>query len=64
MNHSSLLFMGGGLLALFADMAFGAGHPARGAQAFRPCMACHPVKPGEPLTGPSLQAYGTERRGL
>jgi cytochrome c len=54
MNHSSLLFMGGGLFALFANMAFGAGDPARGAQAFRACMACQSVIPGEQLTGPSL----------
>lgn len=31
-----------------------AGDPARGAQAFRACAACHSIEPGEHLTGPSL----------
>ncbi|MEW5707487.1 MAG: cytochrome c family protein [Pseudomonadota bacterium] len=31
-----------------------AGDPARGAQAFRACAACHSIEPGQHLTGPSL----------
>ena len=34
--------------------AHGAGDATRGASLFRECMACHSVKPGEHLTGPSL----------
>jgi cytochrome c len=38
----------------FAMSTFGAGDPARGAQVFGACAACHSLKTGEHLTGPSL----------
>lgn len=45
-------------IALFAlaaaSHARGAGDAARGAQVFRQCAACHSVRPGDHLTGPSL----------
>lgn len=41
-------------LLCFAGSALGAGDPNRGAQVFQACMACHSIKPGEHMTGPSL----------
>lgn len=41
-------------LLLSANTTFAAGDPARGAKFFQQCAACHSVKPGEHLTGPSL----------
>jgi cytochrome c len=42
-------------LLLFANTGFAdAADPARGAKVFQQCAACHSVKPGEHLTGPSL----------
>ena len=38
----------------FTAPASGAGDPARGAQLFRACVACHSLRSGEHLTGPSL----------
>jgi cytochrome c len=48
------------MLVLFAASAAHAeGDPARGVQAFGACAACHSLKPGEHLTGPSLaNVYG------
>src|SRR6266853_2437920 len=40
-----------------------AGDPKRGAQVFQACMACHSVKPGEHLTGPSLAHAWSRRAG-
>jgi len=34
--------------------ALAAGDPSRGANVFQACAACHSIKPGEQLTGPSL----------
>lgn len=42
-----------------ADAA--AGDPARGAELFRQCAACHSVEPGVHLTGPSLAAIWGRR---
>ena len=42
------------LSGLLAGMAIAGGDPGRGARDFRPCMACHSVKPGEHSIGPSL----------
>ncbi len=42
------------LSLLLSDVAIGAGDPKRGAQVFQACMACHSVKSGEHVTGPSL----------
>ena len=39
------------------------GDPKRGAQAFQACMACHSVKPGEHLTGPSLARIWNRKAG-
>lgn len=48
---------------LLASAAWAAGDAQRGAQAFRQCMACHSVKPGEHLTGPSLAHVWNEEAG-
>jgi len=40
-----------------------AGDPKRGAQVFQACTACHSVKPGEHLTGPSLARVWNHRVG-
>jgi cytochrome c len=42
---------------------FGAGDPARGAQVFRACVACHSLEPGIHLTGPSLANLFGHRAG-
>jgi len=55
------------LLAVLAlatgNDAAAAGDPRRGAQVFQACMACHSVKPGEHLTGPSLAHAWSRRAG-
>jgi cytochrome c len=51
------------LFALLADTADAAGDPERGARDFRPCMACHSVKPGEHSTGPSLANLWNRKAG-
>src|SRR6266853_1298634 len=40
-----------------------AGDPKHGAQVFQACIACHSVKPGEHLTGPSLAHAWSRRAG-
>jgi cytochrome c len=39
------------------------GDPKRGAQVFQACVACHSVKPGEQLTGPSLARVWNRKAG-
>src|SRR5581483_12140232 len=39
------------------------GDPARGAQLFRNCAACHSVTPGEHMTGPSLGGVWQRKAG-
>jgi cytochrome c len=52
------------VLALAAgNDAAAAGDPRRGAKVFQACMACHSVKPGEHLTGPSLGHVWNHRAG-
>ena len=41
-------------MALYGAEVNAAGDPARGAQLFRQCAACHSTAPGEHMTGPSL----------
>lgn len=44
-----------GLLLIGPAVAFAAGgDPANGARAFRACVACHSLEPGQHRTGPSL----------
>ena len=43
-----------GVLLLVSAQAFLAGDPARGAKTFQHCAACHLMKPGKHLTGPSV----------
>lgn len=52
MTHAHFCIAAIALLA--ASPALGEGDAARGAQLFRQCAACHSVRPGEHLTGPSL----------
>ena len=40
-----------------------AGDPKRGAQVFQACAACHSVRPGEHLTGPSLAGIWSRKAG-
>src|SRR5260221_271255 len=40
-----------------------AGDPKRGAQVFQACMACHSVKPGDHMTGPSLTHIWNHKAG-
>jgi len=47
----------------FSHVASGAGDARRGAQVFQACMACHSVKPGEHMTGPSLAGIGNRKAG-
>jgi cytochrome c len=66
MNRPSVSFIfkvATALLALLAGTAHAAGDPVRGAQAFRWCMACHSVNPGEHSTGPSLASLWHRRAG-
>lgn len=52
------------LAALFlAAPAFGAGDPTRGAKVFGACAACHSLRSGEHLTGPSLAGIFDHRAG-
>ena len=55
-------------VALFGGLSFGhaasaAGDAKRGAQVFQACMACHSVKPGEHMTGPSLAHVWNRKAG-
>jgi len=50
-------------LVLVGFDAQAAGDPARGAKAFRACMACHSVQPGEHMTGPSLAHIWNRKAG-
>jgi cytochrome c len=43
--------------------AAAAADPKRGAQVFQACIACHSVKPGEHLTGPSLAHIWNRKAG-
>jgi len=55
------------LLAVLAlatgNDAAAAGDPKRGAQVFQACMACHSMKNGEHLTGPSLARVWNRKAG-
>ena len=63
MAHKFSAFFGGVLAAVLAAPVFGAGDPARGAQAFGACAACHSIKAGEHLTGPSLHNLWGRKAG-
>lgn len=45
------------------NAALAAGDPARGEKVFQACTACHSVKPGEHLTGPSLAGIWEQKAG-
>jgi cytochrome c len=52
------------VLVLATDnAATAAGDQKRGVQVFQACMACHSVKPGEHLTGPSLANIWNRKAG-
>src|SRR4051794_5500004 len=51
------------LLAIPTTSASGAADPAIAARAFEPCAACHSMKPGENLTGPSLARIWGQKAG-
>jgi cytochrome c len=64
MTLKSILAVSGAVAALaFVAPAFGAGDPARGAQVFGACAACHSLEAGEHLTGPSLAKIVGRRAG-
>src|SRR2546425_13308128 len=59
---------GRALAALIAFLSFGngaaaAGDPKRGSRVFQACIACHSVKPGEHMTGPSLAGIWNRKAG-
>jgi cytochrome c len=54
---ATLLFLG------LSQFALAAGDPARGAQLFRQCAACHSTIAGEHLTGPSLASIWKRKAG-
>jgi cytochrome c len=52
------------LALLNAHPSAAAGDPLRGAKAFQQCAACHSLKLGEHLTGPSLgRIWGRKAAG-
>jgi cytochrome c len=53
-QRSILLYLSTAAVLLTAHTVLAAGNAANGAKAFQQCAACHSVKPGEHLTGPSL----------
>ncbi len=54
----------GGLAGIAVTMsASAAGDPARGAAMFQACVACHSIKPGEHMTGPSLAKIWQRKAG-
>jgi len=50
-------------LAVFAAESIAAGDPARGAHVFKVCAACHSIRPGEHMTGPSLARVWRRKAG-
>ncbi len=53
-RRALLVFVAAAALATGSGSAAGAGDPVQGAQAFRNCVACHSIEPGQNMTGPSL----------
>jgi cytochrome c len=51
------------VLVCLSGVALGAGDPKRGVQLFGQCMACHSVKEGEHMTGPSLAHVWNRKAG-
>lgn len=51
------------LCALLASTASATGDPGRGARVFHACMACHSLRPGEHMTGPSLASVWNRKAG-
>jgi len=51
------------VLACVSGVALGAGDPKRGVQLFGQCMACHSVREGEHMTGPSLAHVWNRKAG-
>src|SRR5260221_2230520 len=50
-------------LVITATCAQAAGDAARGARVFQACVACHSIKPGEHMTGPSLVDVWNQKAG-
>jgi cytochrome c len=50
-------------MLLAIPTAFGAADAARGVKVFGACIACHSMRPGEQLTGPSLAGVFGRRAG-
>ena len=68
MAHKTRCGLGSAMLLAVLALAAGndaaaAGDPKRGAQVFQACMACHSVKAGEHLTGPSLAHIWNRKAG-
>ena len=53
-QRSIVFYVSAVALLLSAHTGLAAGNAVSGAKAFQQCVACHSVKPGEHLTGPSL----------
>lgn len=52
-----------GVSAMIGGAVAAEGDPERGAQAFRPCAACHSLEPGKHRTGPSLAGIWGKKAG-
>lgn len=63
LSKTTIWLISGAITAAFASAALADGDPGRGAQAFRACIACHSIRPGEQLTGPSLAGVFGRRAG-
>lgn len=63
-SSSSFIFTTAAVSFVFlAGTAIAAGDPEHGARVFQACMACHSVKPGEHVTGPSLASVLHRKAG-
>jgi cytochrome c len=62
-NRAATHAIGAIALGLAAGGLAAAGDPERGARAFRACVACHVVEPGQHLTGPSLAGIFGRKAG-
>ena len=63
-KRRNLLFLLLGMPSmLFNELLFAAGDPNHGATIFQACAACHSIKPGDHMTGPSLANFFGRKAG-
>ncbi len=61
--HWFIAFHAAAVLLLSSNSIYAAGNPASGVKVFQQCAACHSVKAGEHLTGPSLADVWNRKAG-